>query len=144
MSSQIVVLAAGKGTRMGDQPWPKVLAPLRGKPLISYILEEIKKLDLETPPIIVVGFMQDKVRQELGDKYLYVVQEQQLGTGHAAAVAKNLVTAKNVVVLYGDMPFIRAESLKNLIETQDVTGDKFSMFTATVKNFEGPLSPLEK
>lgn len=144
MSSQIVVLAAGKGTRMGDQPWPKVLAPLRDKPLISYILEEIKKLDLETLPIIVVGFMQDKVRQELGDKYLYAVQEQQLGTGHAAAVAKNLVTAKNVVVLYGDMPFIRAESLENLIETQEVTGDKFSMFTATVKNFEGPLSPLEK
>ncbi len=129
---------------MGDQPWPKVLAPLKGRPLISYILDEVKKLELELPPVVVVGFMQDKVRQELGEKYLYAVQEQQLGTGHAAAAAKSLVTAKNVVVLYGDMPFIRAESLKNLIQTQELTGDKLSMFTATVKNFDGPLGALEK
>lgn len=129
---------------MGDQPWPKVLAPLKGRPLISYILDEVKKLELELPPVVVVGFMQDKVRQELGAKYLYAFQEQQLGTGHAAAAAKSLVTAKNVVVLYGDMPFIRAESLKNLIQTQELTGDKLSMFTATVKNFDGPLGALEK
>ncbi|MCL5008885.1 MAG: NTP transferase domain-containing protein, partial [Patescibacteria group bacterium] len=127
-----------------SQPWPKVLAPLKGRPLISYILDEVKKLELELPPVVVVGFMQDKVRQELGAKYLYAFQEQQLGTGHAAAAAKSLVTAKNVVVLYGDMPFIRAESLKNLIQTQELTGDKLSMFTATVKNFDGPLGALEK
>lgn len=137
-------MAAGKGTRMGDQPWPKVLTPLKGRPLIAYLLDEIKKLDMEKPPIIVVGFMQEKVRQELGDGYVYAVQEQQLGTGHAVAMAKDLVTADNVVVLYGDMPFISAESLKNLVQAQELTGDKLSMFTATVRNFDGPTKPLER
>ena len=144
MSTQIVVLAAGKGTRMGDQPWPKVLAPLKGRPLISYILDEVKQLELSQKPIIVVGFMQDKVRQVLGDGYLYAVQEQQLGTGHAVAMAKSLVSADNLVVLYGDTPFISAHSLKNLIQAQELTGDKLSMFTTTVKNFEGQFKPFEK
>lgn len=137
-------MAAGKGTRMGDQPWPKVLTPLKGRPLIAYLLDEVKKIETKQPPVIVVGFMQEKVRQELGNSYLYAVQEQQLGTGHAVAMAKNLVTAENVVVLYGDMPFISAESLNNLVQTQELTGDMLSMFTATVKDFIGPAKPLEK
>lgn len=144
MDYQIIILAAGKGTRMGDQPVPKVLVPLKSRPIISYILEEIKKLNLEQKPILVVGFMQDKVKSELGPDYLYVEQAEQLGTGHAVAVAKNSVIAKNIIVLYGDMPFLRAESLQHLMDAHGVTGDKLSMFTATVKNFEGPMESLKK
>lgn len=142
MDYQILVLAAGKGTRMGDHPVPKVLVSLKGKSIIHYILDEINKLALSSKPILVVGFMQEKVKSEVGENYVYVEQTEQLGTGHAVAIAKEAVNAKNVVVLYGDMPFIKAESLKNLLDAHEVTGDKLSMFTATVKNFEGELSSL--
>jgi bifunctional UDP-N-acetylglucosamine pyrophosphorylase / glucosamine-1-phosphate N-acetyltransferase len=144
MDYQIIILAAGKGTRMGDQPIPKVLVPLKGKPIIFNILEEIKKLHFSHKPILVVGFLQDKVKAEAGADYLYVEQTEQLGTGHAVAVAKNTVIAENIIVLYGDMPFIRAESLQNLMDAHSVTGDMLSMFTATVKNFDPPFKSLEK
>lgn len=144
MDYQIVVLAAGRGTRMGDHPLPKVLVSLKGKPIIHYILDEIKKLDLINPPVLIVGFMQEKVKAEAGENYVYVEQTEQLGTGHAVAVAKNAISAENVVVLYGDMPFISAKSLQNLIDAHLVTGDRLSMFTATVKNFEGEMASLNK
>ena len=142
MDFQILVLAAGKGTRMGEQAMPKVLIPLKGRPIIFYILEETKKLGLPKKPILVVGFMQEKVKSEVGEACVYVEQVEQLGTGHAVAVAKDAGDSKNILVLYGDMPFIKAESLKNLLDAHEVTGDKLSMFTATVKNFTGELSSL--
>ena len=91
MDFQILVLAAGKGTRMGEQAMPKVLIPLKGWPIIFYILEETKKLGLPKKPILVVGFMQEKVKSEVGEACVYVEQVEQLGTGHAVAVAKDAV-----------------------------------------------------
>lgn len=140
MSRQIVILAAGKGTRMAGatpEPMPKVLIPLRGKKaVIKHLLEQVNQVKTDSPPIIVVGFESEKVKQELGGKYLYALQEKQNGTGHAVMAAKDLVTAENFVVLYGDTPFIRASSLQRLIDLHERNAAKLSMFTAIVPDFK--------
>lgn len=142
MSRQIVILAAGKGTRMAgvtDEPMPKVLIPLRGKSVIKYLLEEVSAVQADTTPIIVVGYMSALVEHELGDKYLYAEQTEQLGTGHAVLAAKPVVTADNFIVLYGDMPFVSAKSLQQLITTHESNNAMLSMFTTEVESFEGVL-----
>lgn len=136
MSRQIVILAAGKGTRMAS-PIPKVLIPLRGKPVIKYLLEEVNGIDQDTKPIIVVGFMNELVKEKLGSDYLYALQTEQFGTGHAVLAARAQITADNFVVLYGDMPFVSAASLQKLIELHEQNGAKLSMFTGIVPNFDG-------
>ncbi|MFA5991411.1 MAG: NTP transferase domain-containing protein [Candidatus Doudnabacteria bacterium] len=142
MRNQFVILAAGKGTRMGGNV-PKVLVMLKNKPLILYTLEEIEKINQLAKPVVVVGYGAEKVKTILGDGYLYALQEQQLGTAHALLSAKRKVKADNIVVLYGDMPFIKAESLKQLIVAHFKNRSKISMLTATVKNFSGVYSSLE-
>lgn len=129
MATQIVILAAGKGMRMAHAELPKVLVPLKGKPLISYLLNEVNNLNLDSKPIIVIGHKNDLVEKALGPNYFYAFQEDQLGTAHAVMAAKKYVTAENVVILYGDMPFIRATSLTKLIERHK---DRIlTMFTVT-------------
>lgn len=135
MSRQIVILAAGKGTRMGAQI-PKVLIPLHDKPVIEHLLEGVAKVETDTKPIIVVGFQNELVKQELGSNYLYALQTEQFGTGHAVMAARDLVTAQNFIVLYGDMPFVSAASINKLIDLHESNNAKISMFTAIVPNFE--------
>ena len=77
----VVVLAAGEGTRMKSR-LPKVLHPLAGRPMIQYVLDAVAELGDEKP-LLVIGYGADLMRQELGDAVTYVLQEQQLGTGHA-------------------------------------------------------------
>ena len=142
MRNQIVILAAGKGTRMGGNI-PKVLVMLKSKPLILYVLEEIEKISQLAKPVIVVGFGAGKVQQVLGNDYVYVFQDKQLGTAHALMAAKNKIKAENVLVLYGDMPFIKAESLKELIRMHFKSGSTVTMLTVQTPNFKGIYSSLE-
>lgn len=143
MSRQIVILAAGKGTRMAgavSEPMPKVLIPIRGKPVIKYLIEEVSNIQTDTNPVVVVGYMHESVEQELGGEFLYVQQTEQLGTGHAVLATKNTITANNFIVLYGDMPFVTSNSLQKLIKVHESTQSKLSMFTTKVDNFEGVLN----
>ncbi len=139
MSPQIVILAAGKGTRMGSDI-PKVLLPINKKPVVSYILDEIKLIPQASKPIIVVGFQEQLVKYTLGPDYLYVTQEDQKGTAHAVLSAKSAITAEHFIVLNGDMPFTKRESLMKLIESHLVSKAKVSMFTVTLPNFEDEYS----
>lgn len=143
MRNQIVILAAGKGTRMGNPKVPKVLVMLKNKPLILYMLEEIEKINQLAKPVIVVGFGAGKVQQVLGNNYLYAFQDKQLGTAHALMAAKNKVKAENILVLYGDMPFIKSDSLKALIKLHLHGGAKMTMLTALAKNYKGKNISLE-
>src|SRR6185503_15381992 len=102
MDTQIVILAAGKGRRMGKKEMPKVLIPLRGKPVISYLLEEVVKLKDLPPPVVVVGHKSTAVKDTLGKSYRYSLQRDQMGTAHAVWAAQPQISAKNVLVLYGD------------------------------------------
>jgi bifunctional UDP-N-acetylglucosamine pyrophosphorylase / glucosamine-1-phosphate N-acetyltransferase len=135
MTQQIVILAAGKGTRMGSEI-PKVLLPLYEQPVISHLLDEIKQVPQSTEPILVVGYKQELVKKTLGDQYIYVTQFDQKGTAHAVLSCRDVVTADNFVVLYGDMPFTSKESLQKLIQLHNDKQAKVSMFTCTVPNFE--------
>lgn|SRR3989338_4339780 len=137
MQTQIVILAAGKGTRMEGGAVPKVLIPLRGKPVISYLLEELQGLRGFPKPVIVVGYKHELVEQTLGDEYVYAFQANQLGTAHAVQAAREKISADNVVVLYGDMPFVRADSLEKLIQLHQEKQATLTMFTCTVPGFEG-------
>lgn len=140
MSRQIVILAAGKGTRMAGstpEPMPKVLIPLRGKPVINYLLEEVSCIASDTNPVIVVGYMREVVERELGPDFIYALQTEQNGTGHAVLAARGKVSADNFIVLYGDMPFVTGTSLQKLVDLHEQTGSKISMFTGIAPSFEG-------
>ncbi len=134
MRNQIVILAAGKGTRMGSD-MPKVLVMLKNKPLILHLLGELENISQLIKPVVVVGYRSSQVKSVLGEGFLYAYQEQQLGTGHALMCAETKVNAGNILVLYGDMPFIKAESIKRLLKLHHERQAVMSMFTASVENF---------
>jgi bifunctional N-acetylglucosamine-1-phosphate-uridyltransferase/glucosamine-1-phosphate-acetyltransferase GlmU-like protein len=137
MSTQIVILAAGKGTRMGEMEIPKVLAPLHEKPVLTYLLNEISNLvDLE-PTVLVVGYKHDQVRATAGPSYRYAFQEELKGTAHALLCAKPEITGDDIIVLYGDMPLIKAASLEKLMDLHRANQAKVSIFTTIAPNFEG-------
>ena len=109
-----VILAAGQGTRMKSQT-PKVLHPLNGRPMLSYVLANA--LALGERPIVVVGVGAEAVQAALGPAADYVVQREQLGTGHAVQQAESLLRGRSeqVLVLYGDMPLLRQETLAQVV-----------------------------
>jgi bifunctional UDP-N-acetylglucosamine pyrophosphorylase/glucosamine-1-phosphate N-acetyltransferase len=118
MNLAVVILAAGQGTRMKSSR-PKVLHRLGGQPLVEYALAAAQSLT-DQQPVLVIGHGADVVRTALGERVVYVVQAEQLGTGHAVQQAAPLLIGRSdyVVVTYSDMPLIRVESLHALAETQ--------------------------
>jgi bifunctional UDP-N-acetylglucosamine pyrophosphorylase/glucosamine-1-phosphate N-acetyltransferase len=109
----VVILAAGQGKRMHSD-LPKVLHPLGGRPLIEHVLAAAAALRPERT-ILVIGHQADRVRAALGDGLLFVEQAQRLGTGHAVLQARAAADGCDaVMVLYGDMPLLRATTLQSL------------------------------
>lgn len=135
---RVVILAAGKGTRMKSE-LPKVLVKLNGKPMIKHLLDSVHKTNIDEKPVIVVGYKKEEVIKELGDKYQYVIQEEQLGTGHAVMSAENVLmdNTDNVMVLPSDHPFISPETIKTLAEKHLESRAKITMATTKLPDFEG-------
>ena len=138
MKTNIIILAAGHGKRM-QSDIPKVLTPLRGKPLIEHLLESVAASGTDAQPVLVVGQKREVVMAALGSQYRYAVQEEQLGTGHAVMAAEPLVGADggHVLVLYGDMPYVSATTIAALAKTQEETGAAIAMATVQVPDFDG-------
>ena len=136
-STQIIILAGGAGTRMQSET-PKVLALLHGKPLIMHLLESIKISGVCESPVIVVGKKREMVMEALGPDYAYAIQEQQLGTGHAVQVTESILKGKaeNIMVLYGDMPYISVETIKKLSENHVIENNDITMATAVLPDFD--------
>lgn len=109
-----VILAAGEGKRMRSR-LPKVLHPLCGKKMLEYILESAAELTSQV--VIVVGHGALQVQETMGDRWIYVVQERRLGTGHAVMEAlKELPRKGLLLVLCGDTPLLEAQYLKQLAD----------------------------
>ena len=132
-----ILLAAGQGTRMRSST-PKVLHPIAGKPMIWHALESIKSATNEKP-VVVVGHGAEAVAAYLGDAARTVLQEPQLGTGHAVLQAGSLLKGKTdlVVVCYSDMPLLRGETLQLLVETQKMNKGPLSILTVHSNNPRG-------
>jgi bifunctional UDP-N-acetylglucosamine pyrophosphorylase/glucosamine-1-phosphate N-acetyltransferase len=137
MKIATVILAAGKGTRMKSKH-AKVLHPLGGKPMVWHVLQAIKHLTPEKS-VMVIGHQAEQVQQALGEQAQYVLQEEQMGTGHAVMQAEGLLKGKSdlVLVVFGDMPLLRAETLKALIERQQANAGPISMLTVIADDPRG-------
>ena len=131
MKLSAVILAAGQGTRMKSS-LPKVLHPLLGRPMAWYALEAVRQVTHSTP-VMVIGHQAEQVRQGLGDQAEYVLQEPQLGTGHAVMQAEPLLAGKSdlVLVTYADMPMLTAQTLSRLVEMAQSHASPLSMLTMT-------------
>ncbi len=132
-----VLLAAGQGTRMKSN-LPKVLHTIAGKPMIWHALQAISQSTTEKP-LVVVGHGADEVTKYLADSALTVLQEPQLGTGHAVMQAEAALKDKTdlVVVCYSDMPLLRGETLQKLVETQKNNTGPISMLTVVADDPHG-------
>ncbi len=147
-----ILLAAGQGTRMKSS-LPKVLHPVAGKPMIWHALEAIRQSTTEKP-VVVVGHGADDVIKYLGDSAQTVLQEPQLGTGHAVMQSETALKDKTdlVVVCYSDMPLLRGETLQALVETQKNNKGPISMLTVhsddprgfgrIIRNADGTVSAI--
>jgi len=136
--TKIIILAAGKGVRI-DNVLPKALIEVRGKPMIKHLLESVKESGIDKRPIIVVGYEKELMISTLGDEYEYIIQEEQLGTGHAVLVTKPFLKNKteNIIVLNGDMPFIKASTIKKIFKSHLLERSDMTMGTVRFPDFEG-------
>jgi bifunctional UDP-N-acetylglucosamine pyrophosphorylase/glucosamine-1-phosphate N-acetyltransferase len=118
-SLEVIILAAGLGTRMKSSK-VKVLHEAAGRPLIDYVLDLAAQVS-SRPPVMIIGYQRDAVKKRCGDRARYAVQEEQLGTGHAVLQAAPILDGdrgegKAVLILSGDVPLTRPETLRRLIE----------------------------
>ena len=128
-SLHIVILAAGKGTRMKSSV-PKVLHTLAGKAFICHVLDTVSSFNAKKISVV-VGHGAEQLKSSLSPVYPdlhYVEQTEQLGTGHAVQqAAPDIDDQDTVVILYGDVPLVRAETIKALL--QGVDQDHLSLLT---------------
>ena len=137
MKVTAILLAAGQGTRMKSS-LPKVLHPLCGRPMLWHVLEALKSAATEKP-VVVVGHGAEQVRKYLGDSAQPVLQEPQLGTGHAAMQAEALLKGRTdyIIITYADMPLLRGETFQRLVETQRLNPGPFSLLTVIADDPRG-------
>ncbi|WP_415754006.1 bifunctional UDP-N-acetylglucosamine diphosphorylase/glucosamine-1-phosphate N-acetyltransferase GlmU [Pseudomonas leptonychotis] len=115
MSLDIVILAAGQGTRMRSA-LPKVLHPIAGKSMLGHVIDTARQLKPQGIHVV-IGHGAERVREQLAaDDLNFVLQTEQLGTGHAVAQALPALTAERVLILYGDVPLIEVETLQRLLK----------------------------
>jgi bifunctional UDP-N-acetylglucosamine pyrophosphorylase / glucosamine-1-phosphate N-acetyltransferase len=137
MKTAAVILAAGQGTRMKSST-QKVLHPVCGRPMIDYSLLAVRSLGIDAP-VVIIGRQGETVQAHLGESAICVVQDQQLGTGHAVLQAESALRgqADLVLVIYGDMPLLRSETLAQLVETQKKNPGPMTMLTAVSSDSHG-------
>ncbi|MXP09909.1 bifunctional UDP-N-acetylglucosamine diphosphorylase/glucosamine-1-phosphate N-acetyltransferase GlmU [Pseudoblastomonas halimionae] len=112
----IVVLAAGKGTRMKSD-LHKVLHPIAGRPMLEHLLASAEELSPKHR-VVIVGAGREQIETQLGERASYRVQEPQLGTGHAVQQAEDALDGfdGDVLVLYGDVPFVKAATMRAMTD----------------------------
>lgn len=147
-----IILAAGQGTRMKSKLY-KVLHPVCGKPMVQHVVDQVSQLKMEQI-VTVVGYGAEKVKEQLDGQTTFVLQEEQLGTAHAVLQAKPLLGNKEgiTLVVCGDTPLIRAETMQALIDLHEKSNAKATILTAfaddptgygrIIRNEEGLVSRI--
>lgn len=133
-----IILAAGKGTRMRSS-MPKVLHEVCGITLLECVIEAVQGAEI-SPVFVVVGDKKEAVKKILeGIPIKIVEQREQLGTAHAVLSAKHLLsdTEGTVLVLNGDTPLIKPQTLKRLISANDKSGADATLLTACLDKPQG-------
>ena len=134
MSLDVVILAAGQGTRMRSA-LPKVLHPIAGRSMLAHVLQTARSLKPASIQVV-IGHGAELVREQLAaDDVSFVVQSEQLGTGHAVAQAVPHLKAENTLVLYGDVPLIEAGTLESLLTK--LSADSMALLTVNLDNPAG-------
>ncbi len=133
----VVVLAAGRGTRLKSVDIPKVMREIGARPILDFTVETLEKTGFKPEQIcLVIGFQKEKVMEHFGGRVTYAVQSEQKGTAHAAftgmvALPKNL---QHVLVMGGDdSAFYKPETLKNLIFEHLKSNAVLTLLTAKVE-----------
>jgi bifunctional UDP-N-acetylglucosamine pyrophosphorylase / glucosamine-1-phosphate N-acetyltransferase len=131
----VLILAAGQGTRM-KTGWAKVMAPLCGRPMIAWVVDQALALDPKKI-VVVVGYRSEEVERAVRDldprgRIRCVLQSEQRGTGHAVqcCLPELVGAAGQVVLLYGDMPLLSRESLERLCAEQEASSGGMALLTA--------------
>ncbi|MFE8704033.1 bifunctional UDP-N-acetylglucosamine diphosphorylase/glucosamine-1-phosphate N-acetyltransferase GlmU [Cytobacillus sp. FJAT-54145] len=132
-----VILAAGQGTRMKSKLY-KVLHPVCGKPMVQHVVDQVSKLHIDQI-VTIIGHGAELVKAQLGDQSNYALQEQQLGTAHAVMQASEMLKTKEgvTIVVCGDTPLIKAETMEALFKHHEETSAKATVLTARTENPTG-------
>ncbi|WP_336720588.1 bifunctional UDP-N-acetylglucosamine diphosphorylase/glucosamine-1-phosphate N-acetyltransferase GlmU [Acinetobacter soli] len=135
MTTTVIILAAGKGTRMRSS-LPKVLQPLAGRPLLGHVIQTAKQLHAQNI-ITIYGHGGEHVQQQFQQENIqWVEQAEQLGTGHAVQMTLPVLPQEGMsLILYGDVPLVRQETLEQLLAVSSATG--IGMITLNVDNPTG-------
>lgn len=138
----VVILAAGKGTRMNDPDIAKVMFTINGKPMVEYVVDLALRLNASRV-VVVVGWKKDSVVNHLAktfdSKVTCIEQSPQLGTGHAVMQAEKTLNDfdGNILVLSGDVPMMSFESAHSLIELHRSSGAGATVLTAVLDDATG-------
>jgi bifunctional UDP-N-acetylglucosamine pyrophosphorylase/glucosamine-1-phosphate N-acetyltransferase len=127
---EVIILAAGLGKRMKSAT-VKVLHRAAGRPIIDYVVDLATQISSK-PPVVVIGHQREALQKWLGARARYAVQEEQLGTGHAVLQAAKVLGksgARNILILSGDVPLTRAETLQRLIEEHERSKNALTLLT---------------
>lgn len=135
MITDIVILAAGQGTRMRSEK-PKVLHTIAGKPMVEHVINQAQMI-ADSRIHLVVGHGADQVKEALSDYPVnFVTQSEQLGTGHAVAQSlPSLTEGSRVLILYGDVPLTPADVMTAMLS--QVTANSMSLLTVELANPQG-------
>jgi bifunctional UDP-N-acetylglucosamine pyrophosphorylase/glucosamine-1-phosphate N-acetyltransferase len=124
----VIILAAGLGTRMKSQKI-KILHRAAGRPIIDYVLDLAAEV-CGRPPVVIVGHQREEVQRHVGDRARFAVQDPPRGTGHAVLQAAPFLRERGrILILSGDVPLTRAETLRRLIETHEREGNALTILT---------------
>lgn len=134
MINHALILAAGKGTRMKTE-LPKTLFPILKKPMIEYILDEVEITSVQNIHLV-VGHKKELLEKHLGDRVIYVHQDEQLGTGHAVMQAKQSLDKQPgaTIILPGDMPLINQATLDAIIQSHNDSNELITLVTTVYEN----------
>lgn len=138
MSLAVIIMAAGKGTRM-QSDLPKVLHPANGRPLVDYVIEKSQSLGPEQI-VLIIGHQAEMVKKATKHRRLsYALQEPQRGTGHAVMQASPLLRdfSGDVIILSGDAPLFTTATLRDLASFHRSTGATATVLTAWVDDPTG-------